>query len=59
MDSLSSASSAYSSAALLQSANVSLLKKAMDSQTDQVSMLLQSSAQAPHPYLGTSLDLKI
>lgn len=61
MDSVSSASNAYSSAALLQSANVSLLKKAMDGQSDQLSVLLQGAAQpqASHPYLGASFDLRV
>ncbi|OXM88387.1 YjfB family protein [Paenibacillus rigui] len=60
MDSVSSLlSAAGGSVGLQQAVNVSLLKKTMDGQESQVNALLQGFAEASHPYLGKSLDIKI
>jgi hypothetical protein len=61
MDISNALSAASSGDALKQAVGLALLNKVQDAQAAQTATLLQdfAASQAPHPYLGKNLDIKL
>lgn len=52
-------STALSSAQVMQQANVSILRKSMDMQENQMNSLLQVMQSAPAPSFGHTMDFRV